>query len=69
MSTSGPLQDFIQETNRVLEFAKKRGITPRVMGACAIRVHCSTGMYSLKSNELAMDSCELGCKFLSVFNL
>jgi len=33
-------QDFIEEAERVIEHATKRGITLRLMGACAIMLHC-----------------------------
>ena len=34
------LPDFIQEAIRVVKLAEKRGIILRVMGACAVRLHC-----------------------------
>lgn len=37
---SGPLADFLQEANRVLAAAREKGIQLRLMGACAIRMHC-----------------------------
>lgn len=39
---SGPLADFLQEANRVLAAAREKGIQLRLMGACAIRMHCPT---------------------------
>jgi len=33
-------QDFINEAERIIEHATKRGITLRLMGACAIMLHC-----------------------------
>ena len=35
-----PLPDFTQEALRVVDLAKDRGIVLRVMGACAVRIHC-----------------------------
>ena len=32
--------DFAEEAARVAELAEKRGIPLRIMGACAVRVHC-----------------------------
>lgn len=34
------LADFIQEAMRVVKLAEKRGMILRVMGACAVRLHC-----------------------------
>ena len=34
------LADFTQEAIRVVKLAEKRGITLRVMGACAVKLHC-----------------------------
>jgi hypothetical protein len=39
---SGPLADFLQEANRILAAAREKGIQLRLMGACAIRIHCLT---------------------------
>jgi len=35
-----PLPDFIQEAMRVVKLAEKRGLILRVMGACAVKLHC-----------------------------
>jgi len=35
-----PLADFTQEAIRIVELAEKKGMTLRVMGACAVRLHC-----------------------------
>lgn len=37
---SKPLADFIEEALRIVEEAKKQGISLRVMGATAFRLHC-----------------------------
>jgi len=35
-----PVADFTQEAIRIVELAEKKGMTLRVMGACAVRLHC-----------------------------
>jgi hypothetical protein len=40
-ATSGPLSDYLQEALRVAEYAKQKGVTLRVIGAAALRLHCS----------------------------
>ena len=37
---AAPRQDFVEEAMRVIDEAKKQGVTLRVMGATAIRLHC-----------------------------
>lgn len=35
-----PLPDFIEEATKIVELAEKRGIILRIMGACAVKLHC-----------------------------
>ncbi len=39
--SSEPLSDYLQEALRVVEYARKKGVTLRVIGAAALRIHCS----------------------------
>jgi len=39
-ATSGPLSDYLQEALRVVEYARQKGVTLRVIGAAALRIHC-----------------------------
>jgi len=39
-ATSGPLSDYEREAYRVVEYAKQKGVTLRVIGAAALRIHC-----------------------------
>ena len=43
-----PLTDFMQEAMRIVELAEKKGMILRVMGACAVRVHCPKYEYLYK---------------------
>jgi len=50
-----PLADFMQEAMRLVKLAEQKGIILRVMGACAVRLHCSKYGYLYKemSRELS----------------
>jgi hypothetical protein len=39
-ASSGPLSDYEQEALRVVQYAKEKGVTLRVIGAAALRIHC-----------------------------
>jgi hypothetical protein len=43
-----PLADFTHEAIRVVELAEKKGIILRVMGACAVGIHCPKYEYLYK---------------------
>jgi len=44
-------EDFIQEAKRIIELSEKRGIILRLMGACAIRLHCPKYKYLFETME------------------
>jgi hypothetical protein len=52
-----PLPDFTQEALRVADLAKNRGIVLRVMGACAVRIHCPK--YGYLSDKLGRQLTDL----------
>jgi hypothetical protein len=55
-----PLKDFVEEALRVVELAKDAGITLRIMGACAVKIHCARYVYLFEglSRELTdLDFC------------
>jgi hypothetical protein len=55
-----PLSEFIKEALRVVELAKDAEITLRIMGACAVRIHCTRYEYLFEklSRELTdIDFC------------
>jgi hypothetical protein len=46
---------FVTEAIRIVEAAKENGIILRIMGACAIRIHCSKKQHILKSKRELTD--------------
>jgi len=52
-------QDFVQEAERIIEYAAKRGITLRVMGACAIMLHCPRCGYLYQEMNRSLSDIDL----------
>ena len=48
MIATKPIADFIEEAMRIVKLAEKRGMILRVMGACAVRLHCPEYEYLRK---------------------
>jgi len=49
MDQSIPLANFLDEARRIVEKAQEKGITLRLMGAAAIRMHCPKYIYLHKA--------------------
>jgi len=52
-------QDFIKEAERIIEYATKRGITLRLMGACAIMLHCPRFGYLYQEMNRSLSDIDL----------
>ena len=52
-----PLPNFIEESMRVVKLAEKRGMILRIMGACAVRLHCPK--YGYLHKELGRELSDL----------
>lgn len=63
MHTITPTFDPVQEARRIVDAATARGITLRILGAVAFRIHCTTsvGMHASTGREIS-DIDLVGCK-------